>query len=292
MSRKALGRGLSALIADEAPPEISENDKNFLELDIELIQPNSEQPRTSFPDTELNELAQSIRANGIVQPIVVRRKGNQYQIVAGERRWRAAQRAELDKIPAVVREVSDDKLLELALIENIQRQELNPIEEAKAYKRLIENLGLTQEKVAEQVGKTRTFITNYLRLLKLPVKIITFVEKGKLSVGHARALLALENEKVQMEFAGNIIGSSWSVRKTEKAVRKFLKSGRETDEKPKTVLNKDPNVKKAETRLRRLYATQVKITSVGKGESGKVEFEYYGEADLDRIYKLLIRKQL
>jgi len=290
MSRKALGRGLSALIADEALPEKTEGNKNFLELDIDLVQPNSEQPRTSFPDTELNELTQSIVSNGIVQPILVRRKGRQYEIVAGERRWRAAQRAKLTKIPAVVREVSDDKLLELALIENIQRQELNPIEEAKAYKKLIESLGLTQEKVAKQVGKTRTFIANYLRLLKLPANIIGLVETSELSVGHARALLAIEDPQVQKDFADNIVRSEWSVRKTENAVRRFLKQGASVEESPKRVAKQDPNVKKAETKLRRIYATQVKIVPAAKGGSGRIELEYYGEADLDRIYKLLMRQ--
>ncbi len=290
MSRKALGRGLSALIADEAPHQTSDRNNNFREIDIDLILPNSEQPRQNFPEAELEELAQSIRSNGIVQPIVVRPKGKQYQIVAGERRWRAAQRAALDKIPAVIREVSDEKLLELALIENIQRQELNPIEEARAYKKLIENLGLTQDQVATQVGKSRTFITNYLRLLKLPEQVVGLVEKNKLSVGHARALLALEDKRSQQDFAKDIVASSWSVRKTESAVRQFLNRGSKSEKSEKSGDQKDPNVKKAETRLRRLYATQVKIVAASKGGSGKIELEYYGEADLDRIYKLLMRQ--
>ncbi len=284
MSRKALGRGLSALIADE--PETG-SDRNFLELDIDLVNPNSEQPRKSFPETELEELTQSIRTNGIVQPIVVRRQGKLYQIVAGERRWRAAQRAGLGKIPAVVRDVTDEKLLELALIENIQRQELNPIEEAHAYKKLIENLGITQEKVASQVGKTRTFITNYLRLLKLPKKITAYVEDGTLSVGHARALLALEDKNSQLELAVKVINSSLSVRQTERAVKDFGKKPAVSDAKQVKETKKDPNIVKAETKLRRHYGTQVKIIPGAKGESGRIELEYYGEADLDRIYKLL-----
>ena len=293
MSRKALGRGLSALIADEAieKPSAREKERDFLEIDIELIQPNSEQPRTNFPAAELEELAQSIRSNGVVQPIVVRRKGKQYQLVAGERRWRAAQAAALKKIPAVVRDVSDDKLLELALIENIQRQELNPIDEARAYKKLIENLGLKQEEVATRVGKTRTFITNYLRLLKLPKKIIRLVEKGKLSVGHARALLGLEDKSAQIELAQKIIKSGLSVRDTERAVKSYSKDTRSTGEtKPKPSSKQDPNIKRAETKLRRLYATQVKIKTAAKGEAGRIELEYYGESDLDRLYKLLMRQ--
>ncbi len=289
MSRKALGRGLSALIADEPAAVAPARSENFLELDIDLIQPNSEQPRTSFPEAELEELTQSIRANGIVQPIVVRPKGKQYQIVAGERRWRAAQRASLDKIPAVIRDVSNEKLLELALIENIQRQELNPIDEARAYKKLIESLGLTQEEVAAQVGKTRTFITNYLRLLKLPKKITGFVEEGTLSVGHARALLGLEDVKSQKALAAKIIKASLSVRETEKAVNKVARGSSKTERKASKT-TKDPNIKRAETKLRRFYATQVKIEPAKRGKNGKIELEYYGEADLDRIYKLLMHK--
>ncbi len=292
MSRKALGRGLSALLGDEAKVETASGQKDFLELDLDLIQPNSDQPRKNFPEKELKELAQSIRANGVVQPIIVRRKGKQYQIVAGERRWRAAQLAELTKIPAVIKEVSDDKLLELALIENIQRQELNAIEEARAYKNLIEKLGLTHDKIAKQVGKTRTFITNYLRLLNLPDNILELVENEKLSVGHARALLVLEDKASQNEFAKNIIASALSVRDTEKAVKRFVEGGVKEEKEKKTPKEKDPNVKNAENKLRRYYGTQIRIIPAKKGGSGKIELEYYNEADLDRIYKLLMTKQL
>src|SRR5215210_4952416 len=180
MNRRALGRGLSALINEDT----NKDSEQLLEIDLDLIEPNSEQPRSRFSESKLAELAQSIRANGVVQPIVVRRKGGIYQIITGERRWRASQRAGLQKIPAVVKEVSDEKLLELALIENIQRQELNPIEEARAYKNLIEAIGLTQEMVAERVGKNRTVITTCLRLLKLPKDIQELVEEEKISAGH------------------------------------------------------------------------------------------------------------
>ncbi len=288
MSRKALGRGLSALIGEESQPK--ESNEGFLELDIDLIKSNPKQPRKNFPETELDELTQSIKANGIVQPIVVREKGKGYQIVAGERRWRAAQKAELDKIPAVVRDVSDDKLLEIALIENIQRQELNPIEEAKAYQKLIDDVGLTQEMVANQVGKNRTFVTNYLRLLKLPQEILSFVEGNKLSVGHARALIMLENKDSQIELAKNIIGMSLSVRDTEKAVKRITQGETKPVKKTKIKPKKDANVKSAEKKLRRHLGTQVKINPDGDGLSGKIEIEYYGEADLDRIYNLLIKK--
>jgi len=288
MSRQALGRGLSALLGEE--PKTSQEGQEFLELDIELLQANSEQPRENFDEDELEELARSIRANGIVQPILVRPKGEGYQIVAGERRWRAAQRAELAKIPAVVRNVSDDKLLELALIENIQRQELNPVEEARAYKRLMENFGFTQEQVADQVGKTRPFVANYLRLLKLPKQILGFLESGDLTVGHARALLAIEDAQAIRKLASRIIERSLSVRETESAVKKLASPGRSKSEKP-AAAGKDPNVVNAETKLRRRYGTQVRIVGSGAGTKGKIEIEFYNAADLDRIFRLLLGKE-
>ncbi len=288
MSRKALGRGLSALLGDETQPQ--QSNSGFLEIDLDLIESNPEQPRTNFPETELDELTQSIRANGIVQPIVVRKKAGRYQIVAGERRWRAAQKAELNRIPAVIRDVSDEKLLEIALIENIQRQELNPIEEARAYQKLIKEIGLTQEMVANQVGKNRTFVTNYLRLLKLPQIILQFVEDQKLSVGHARTLIMLDDQKSQIELAKHIIATGISVRDTEKSVKRILQGDNEKPVKSVKKIKKDANVKNAEKKLRRFYGTQVKISPDSDGSSGKIEFEYYGDVDLDRIYKLLIKK--
>lgn len=288
MSRKALGRGLSALIGEET--DTNKSNEGFFELDIDLIKSNPNQPRKNFPETELEELTQSIKANGIIQPILVRAEGKGYQIVAGERRWRAAQMAELDKIPVVVKEVSDDKLLEIALIENIQRQELNPIEEAKAYQKLIDDVGLTQEMIANRVGKSRVFITNYLRLLKLPDEILVYVEEDKLSVGHARTLIMLENEQSQIELAKNIISMALSVRDTEKAVKRIIHGKPLKNVKSLIKLKKDANIKNAEKKLRRHLKTQVKITPDNDGLSGKIELEYYGQVDLDRIYNLLIGK--
>lgn len=287
MNRKALGRGLSALLGDES---VKKENEEFLDLDLDLIEPNSEQPRTRFTESNLDELAQSIRSNGIVQPIVVRKRGGRYQIVAGERRWRAAQRAGLHKIPAVVREVSDDKLLELALIENIQRQELNAIEEAKAYKKLIDTVGLTQEMVADRVGKNRTAITTFLRLLRLPDDIQKLVEEEKISAGHARALLMTDDNDARRLIAKNVIEFSLSVRETEKALKRLGKS-------KETVVNKEvssklnANHKAAETKLRRHLGTQVRIIPDGKGTGGKIELEYYSESELDRIYQILIKNQ-
>src|SRR5436305_6859752 len=193
MARQSLGRGLSALLGEEP----ASTEAGMLEIDLDLIEPNPQQPRTRFADANLDELAQSIRMNGVVQPIVVRRSGGHYQIVAGERRWRAAQRAELRKIPAVIKEVSDEKLLEIALVENIQRQELNPIEEAKAYQKLIDTIGLTQDMVAERVSKDRTVITTAMRLLRLPDEIQHLIEEGELSAGHGRALLMTDDPAKQ-----------------------------------------------------------------------------------------------
>jgi ParB family transcriptional regulator, chromosome partitioning protein len=286
MARQVLGRGLSALLGEEITKTSGEE---LLELDLDMIEPNSEQPRSRFTEENLEELAQSIRANGIVQPIVVRRKGKNYQIIAGERRWRAAQRVGLPKIPAVVKEVGDEKLLELALIENIQRQELNAIEEAKAYKNLINTIGLTQEMVAERVGKNRTVVTTSLRLLKLPDEIQKLIEEEKISAGHGRALLMIDDLEAQKRLAKTIIEMSLSVRETEKSVKRLSRGETQNTEKKGFNLKKDPNLKAAETKLRRFLGTNVHILPDGKGTGGKIEIEYYGEVDLDRIFTTILK---
>jgi len=287
MNRKVLGRGLGALINED---ETKNNKEQLLEIDLDLIEPNSEQPRTRFSENNLEELTQSIRANGVVQPIIVRRKGGNYEIIAGERRWRASQRAGLQKIPVILREVTDEKLLELALIENIQRQELNPIEEARAYKKLVEKLGLTQEIIAERVGKNRTVITTAMRLLKLPKDIQELVEEEKISAGHGRALLMVNEIEIQRQLTKNIIEMSLSVRETEKAIKR-LNRNNSVNVEIKTVKPKiDANVQVAETKLRRHFGTNVQIIPDGKGTGGKIEVEYYGETDLDRIFSLMIGK--
>ncbi|MEO7674107.1 MAG: ParB/RepB/Spo0J family partition protein [Pyrinomonadaceae bacterium] len=282
MPRQSLGRGLSALLGDESPKD------NVLELDIDQIEPNSEQPRSRFPETALDELAQSIKANGIVQPIVVRRKGPKYQIVAGERRWRSAQRAGLRRIPVVVREVSDDKLLELALVENIQRQELNAVEEARAFRKLIDTIGLTQEMVSERIGKERSMIATSLRLLKLPDEVLTYIEEEKLTAGHGRALLLAADASAQRRIAKSIVDLSLSVRETEKLARRMGKEGSQTPETTRVKASKDANVVSAETKLRRKLGTNVNIVP-GKQGGGKVEIEYYSMDDLDRIYQMIIQ---
>lgn len=295
MPRQSLGRGLSALLGDEKPAAAAEApalettiSKRVNELDIDLIAPNPEQPRVNFGENELEELAASIRANGIVQPIVVRPAGeNRYQIVAGERRWRAAQKAGLRKVPVAVKEVSDEKLLEIALIENIQRQQLNPIEEANAFRKLIDSIGLTQEEVADRVGKERTLITTTMRLLKLPVEIQKHLIDGKLSLSHGRALLLSDDASVQRSVANEIVAHGLSVREAERRVKAAKRAPKDRPEPQARVV--DPNVKVAETRMMRHLSTNVKILPAKKGTGGKIEIEYYGIDDLNRIYDLLIK---
>jgi ParB family chromosome partitioning protein len=281
MARKALGRGLSALLSDT----LAQSDE-LLEVDIELIEANPDQPRLNFDETKLEELAQSIRSNGLVQPILLRRAPNgRYQIVAGERRWRAAHRAGLHKVNAVVREIPDSKLLELALIENIQRQELNPIEEAHAYQRLIRDFKMTQDEVAQRVGKDRSSIANYLRLLKLPDHIQKMLEDGSLTMGHARALLGLESEQLQIELANDIISRKLSVRDTEQAVKN---ASSKPNKEGSTPIKNDANIRAAEAKLMRFLGTKVRILLGHNG--GKIEIKFSSMSELDRIYSIIMRK--
>lgn len=288
MARQPLGRGLSALLGEEEGSAAETT--SGLEIDIDLIDPNPEQPRTRFNEPELDELAQSIRVNGVVQPIVVRRAGSRYQIVAGERRWRASQRAELRRIPAIVKDISDEKLLELALVENIQRQELNPVEEARAYRKLIDNVGLTQEAVADQVGKERSVITTALRLLRLPDQALKLIEDGKLSAGHGRALLMIADPKLQLSTATAAYNGGWSVRRTEMVIKTIATKGAKAATPQKSVRDVDPNVKAAETKLMRSLSTNVKIHPGKTGSGGTIEIEYYSIDDLNRIFDALTKK--
>jgi len=261
------------------------DNEEVLDVQIDLIQPGHQQPRTTFDQAKLDELAQSIRASGIIQPLLLRRRGGMFELVAGERRWRAAQIAGLRNVPAIVRDIPDEKLLELALIENIQRADLNPVEEANAYKKLIESLGLTQDEVAKRVGRDRSFVTNYLRILKLPSEIRLLLEREKLSFGHARALLTIDNALLQRRLAQKIVKNNWSVREVERRVRN-LTAPKEPRSLNKSV-REDPNLRAAEARLRRHFGTQVRIIPSEPGKSGKIEIEYYSLADLDRIYNAI-----
>lgn len=281
MTRKPLGRGLGALLSAEQTKADEQN-----EIAIESIVPSGMQPRTRFDEVPLHDLANSIKANGVVQPLLVRQKGREYELIAGERRWRAAQLAGLTHVPVVVRDVPDEKVLELALIENIQREDLNPIEEAQAYRKLIDSIGLTQESLAERVGRDRSYITNFLRLLRLPQDIQRLIEEGKLSTGHARTLLGATDADNQRRIARKIIERGLSVRETERLVRDLTEAGA----KPRKARSKDndPNVRAAETKLRRHLGTHVRIVQNQTGVSGHIEIEFYNSADLERIFRLLI----
>src|SRR5689334_7083762 len=248
MNRKALGRGLGALLSSDTTVELGSEPT---EVDVDAIVPGPMQPRTYFDEVALKGLADSIRTQGIIQPLLVRRIADHYELIAGERRWRAARLAGLAKVPVVVREVADKYLLEIALIENIQRENLNPIEEAQAYQRLIENVGLTQEALAARVGRDRSYITNYLRLLKLPDDLQTLVVEGRLSTGHARTILGLSQVDQQRKLARQVIDGGLSVRATEHVVRKAV----DASAPPETASAVDANVRAAETKFTRARAT-------------------------------------
>src|SRR5215813_12934875 len=282
MNRKALGRGLGALLSSDSTIDLGAEPS---EVDLDSIVPGPMQPRTHFDEAALASLADSIRSHGIVQPLLVRRKGDGYELVAGERRWRAAKLAGLTRVPVVVKEVPDESLLEIALIENIQRENLNPIEEAQAYKKLIETVGLTQEALATRVGRDRSYITNYLRLLRLPDDLQQLVIEGRLSTGHARTLLALSHVDQQRRMARKIIDDGLSVRATELLVHKS--SEERTARKPAAAQVDDPNIRAAETKLRRALGTQVKITQTAEGK-GKIEISFFDTRDLDRVYNLIM----
>jgi ParB family transcriptional regulator, chromosome partitioning protein len=277
--RPALGRGLSALIPD-APPAAPAAAERSLDVDSDLLQPNRFQPRTVMDDDRIEELAKSIKSHGIIQPIVVRRAGNRYEIVAGERRWRASQRAGLLKVPVVVRDIPDDRLLAAALIENIQRQDLNPIEEAQAYRRLIDQFQLTQEQIADAVGKDRSSVANHLRLLKLPGEVRESLAGGALSMGHARALVGISDETELLRLARDVIARQLSVRDTEALIKRHS-----TPPAEKVEPAKDVHTRAAEDRLRFALGTRVRIARKGKG--GRIEIAFGSEDELQRIYETL-----
>jgi ParB family chromosome partitioning protein len=244
-----------------------------------------------FDQARLEQLANSIRANGVVQPVLVRRKGSRFELIAGERRWRAAEMAGLTKIPAVVRNVPDEKVVEIALIENIQREDLNPVEEARAYKKLIDSLGLTQEIVAERVGRDRSYVTNYLRLLRLPEDIQELLQTGRLTTGHARALLGLDQADVQKRIARRIIDQDLSVRATERLVKTIGLTRGQLPGKVRRgqTAETDPNIRAAENKLRRYFGTKVRIIQAPDASSGRIELEFYNQSDLNRLFNLLIQ---
>jgi len=280
MKKKVLGRGLEALI-----PEAKQAENPPTEIDIDHILLNPKQPRFVLDEARLEELAASIRENGILQPVLVRPFQKGYQLIAGERRLSAAQRAGLLKIPAMIRDVPDEKLLELALIENIQREPLNPIEEAQAYQRLIDTTNQTQEQISERLGKDRSTVANSIRLLKLPQSVRLVVAEGKLSPGHARALLAANASASDLErMTALIIDKGWSVRETERWAKGRAKS-------PQPPKIQDPNEAAASDRLRIMLGTKVEIISKSKN-SGEIRIHYYSQEDLMRLYTILAEKTI
>jgi ParB family chromosome partitioning protein len=282
MKRQALGKGLSSLI-----PEPSQTaDAGLLLLEVKSIQPNRYQPRVDFG--RLEGLVDSIRENGIVQPVIVRQEEDGYQLIAGERRWRAAQIAGVEKIPAIVRKISDDRLLQIALIENIQRKELNPIEEARAYEVLLTDLNLSHADVAKRVGRDRSSVSNSLRLLKLHDKIQARIREGTVSVGHAKVIMAIPDAETQIRVAEEVVTNLLSVRETEERVASLLgQAGKKSTRAPQTTaVTVDPNVSAASERLTRALATKVRI--IKKGERGKVEIEFYSDEELQRLYEFLL----
>jgi ParB family transcriptional regulator, chromosome partitioning protein len=282
--RPALGKGLSALIPD--PPEAR---TSALEVDIDRLSPNDLQPRGHMDHAALDNLAQSIASSGIIQPIVVRKVGDRFQIIAGERRWRAARIAGLQRVPIVVREVApgdERSLLQMALIENIQRENLNPIEEALAYRRLMDQFQLTQETIASAVGKDRATVANVVRLLKLPDEVREEVASGTLSMGHARALLGLTNEADQRRMARDVIARNLSVRETESLVKKIAEDGAPPEvAAPRSV---DVHTRAAEERMRLVFGTRVRI--VRKGAGGRIEMDFRSEDELIRLYEQLTER--
>ncbi|HEY3382894.1 MAG TPA: ParB/RepB/Spo0J family partition protein [Vicinamibacterales bacterium] len=276
--RPALGKGLSALIPDAPEPRIG-----ALEVDVDRIEPNRFQPRGHFDQAGVEDLARSIKANGIIQPIIVRRVGSNYQIIAGERRWRAAQHAGLLKVPVIVKDVApgqDARLLEMALIENIQREDLNAIDEALAYRRLSDEFDLTQEQIADVVGKDRSSVANALRLLRLPPAVRDQVSSGQLSMGHARALLALENDPAISKAAAEIVSRRLSVRETEALVKRLT-----TPPPPPKEKKPDVHTRAAEQDLRLRLGAQVRIIRQRKG--GRIEIDFKSEDELQRLFELL-----
>jgi len=280
--RKALGRGLGALLGT------SELDVEQLrEIDIDQILPNSQQPRKNFDEESLEELADSIRQHGVVQPIVVRAlEDGFFQLIAGERRWRASQRAGLTRVPAVIRQVGEHDTLEIALIENLQRQDLNPLEEAQAYERLIVEFGMTQDEVARRVGKNRATVANMLRLLKLPAEVQQWLRDNKLSTGHAKALLSLSQPDAILDAARKVIQGSLSVRHAEMLVGRIAKGESQNSESAAAEVV-DPNVKAAIRALEQVVGTKVDIHE--SGGKGKIEIHFYSFEEMNRLYEGLLR---
>lgn len=282
MTRRALGRGLSALLGEVETPAAG-----LEEIPLELIDPNPLQPRRSFPEAELRELAVSIRSSGVVQPVLLRHAGSRYQLVVGERRWRAAQLAGLDSVPALVREVSDKESLELALTENLLRADLNPIEVANAYGALQEKFGLNHEEIAQRLGIDRTTVTNTLRLLRLPAAVQEMLADRRISAGHARALLALDSAAGQTKLAQMIASQGLSVREVERMVALRAPEAARPKSGPAPA-KLDANLRAAVLEMERTLGTRIKIS--GSEKRGRIEISYFSAQDLNRIFEWIVKR--
>ncbi len=296
--KRGLGRGLGSLFGEyekydieekkaDSPVETNKQDaepiegaETVVEVDIGLIDRNENQPRKNFDEKALKELAQSIKVHGIIQPLIVQKNGSRYQIIAGERRFRAARMAGLKKVPVIVKNYTAEQISEVSIIENLQREDLNPIEAARAISNLIKNYGLTQDVVADKIGKSRPAVTNTLRLLTLPEEIIALIEQGKLSAGHARTLITIESKEQQIELANMVIAKKMSVRDLELLVRKLSKPGKSTKKEQQSLELKD-----FANNLNRIFATKVSI--IGNDKKGRIYIDYYSPEDLDRIYSII-----
>ena len=290
----AKGLGINALINTEmedmkaSKPAKKKTEEAVLELDLDMIEPNRKQPRKYFDETELEELAASLKAYGMIQPIVVKKNGDYYEIIAGERRWRAAKIAGLTKVPVVIKKWEEGEAFEAALVENLQREDLNPMEEAESYHRLQEEFGLSQEKIAERVGKSRSAVTNSLRLLQLDPRVRNFVVENKLTGGHARTLLPVTNGDDQFELAEQVIDEGLSVRAVEALVKSYLTQAEKPAETEEEISKEDAREYRAiEDELKSFFSTKVKLKPLGKRNKGKIEIEYYSDEDLERLLALL-----
>jgi ParB family chromosome partitioning protein len=285
--RKVLGKGLSSLLPNRPAPAAIQGEHVPSKLPLQAIQPNPMQPRTVFDAEGLEELAASMRAHGIIQPLIVRRMGEGYQIVAGERRWRAAKLAGILEVPIVIQEVADPAMLELALIENIQREDLNPIEAAHAFERLGRELGLSQEEIGRRTGKDRATIANLVRLLKLPKEIQLLVAERRLSMGHARAILGLATAEEQIQVAERAVAQGLSVRQVEALVQELTSDRARSSGGSRKESTQDPNVRAAAEELERALGTRVRIVELSD-QRGRIEIEYYSQAELDRLYQHIV----
>ena len=285
------GLGINALINSELEDMSRKTEGDaVLELDLDMIEPNRKQPRKHFDEAALEELAASLKTYGMIQPVVVKKNGDYYELIAGERRWRAAKIAGLEKIPVVVKDWEEGEAFEAALVENLQREDLNPIEEAESYQRLQEEFLLSQEQIAQKVGKSRSAVTNSLRLLQLDPRVRNFVVENKLSGGHARALLAIEDGELQFELAEYVIEEGLSVRAVETLVKDRLQKAEDAAEEEEALPKPDERIYRAiEDDLKSVFSTKVKLKPLGKRNKGKIEIEYYSDEDLERLLALLKR---